>query len=102
MGNLLPTAVDALAEWATGITKNVPVIGNLAICTDSLCTSGCVGINFYCSPKPISKIFFRASCCVFGVLGAHVFNRLSKYTLYMKNVMIGQVTNVTEIAELMS
>lgn len=42
MVNLAPTAVDALAESTTeltsGITKNVPIIGNAAICADNVCT----------------------------------------------------------------
>ena len=52
MINLAPSAVDALAESATkitsGISKNVPIVGNAAICADSICTTGRAGINFYC------------------------------------------------------
>nr|YP_010133684.1 hypothetical protein KYU99_pgp069 [Nitzschia supralitorea]QWM93174.1 hypothetical protein [Nitzschia supralitorea] len=130
MVNLLPTAVDILADSATGITtgitKNVPVIGNAAICTDSLCTAGRAGVNFYCSPNPVAKVFFGASCVCgvmgaassgtalvtsfagipmagwFGAFGARSFNRLGKYTLHMGNVTSGNITNATEIAELMS
>ena len=130
MINLLPTATDVLAESATdittGITKNVPIVGNAAICTDSLYTTGCAGINFYCSPNPVARIFFGTSC-ICGVLGAassgtalvtsfagipagawvgsfgaRAFNRLGKYTLHMGNVTSGNVTNITEIGELMS
>ena len=130
MVNLLPTAADALVESTTGITtgiaKNVPIIGNTAICADSVCTTGRAGINFYCSPNPVAKVFFGASC-VCGVLGAassgtalvtsfvgipvggwvgsfgaRAFNRLGKYTLHMGNVTSGNVTNITEIGELMS
>lgn len=130
MANLLPTAVDVLADSATeittGISKNVPVIGNAAICADSICTTGRAGINFYCSPNPVAKVFFGASC-VCGVLGAassgtalitsfagipmagwagsfgaRAFNRLGKYTLHMGNVTSGNITNVTQISELMS
>jgi hypothetical protein len=127
---LAPTAMDAFAESATeittGISKNVPVIGNAAICADSLCTTGRAGINFYCSPNPVSKVFFGASvvCGIvgagasgtalvtsfagipiagwFGSLGARGFNRLGKYALHMGNVTNGNITNVTEISDLMS
>lgn len=133
MVNLLPTATDALAESArtlvestTSITKNVPAIGNAAICADSLCTTGRAGVNFYCSPNPVSKVFFGASCACgvlgtvssgialftafsgipvagwFGSFGARAFNRLGKYTLHMGNVTNGKITNITEIGELMS
>ena len=73
MINVAPSAVDALAESATeitsGISKNVPIVGNAAICADSLCTTGRAGINFYCSPNPVAKVFFGSSC-VCGVVGA--------------------------------
>jgi hypothetical protein len=118
--------MDHFAESASTITDGVPVLGNAAICVDSLCTTGRAGINFYCSPNPVSKIFFAASCLcgVMGVassgtalatsaaaipvtgwlgsLGARGFNRLGKYTLHMGNVTSGKITNATQIAELMS
>ena len=122
MVNLAPNAFDAFAESATeitsGISKNVPILGNAAICTDSLCTTGRAGINFYCSPNPLAKVFFGASCVCglmgaaasgtalatsfagipvagwLGSMGARGFNRLGKYTLHMENV--------TDIAEFMS
>lgn len=66
MTNLASTNVDALAESATeltsGISKNVPIVGNAAICADSLCITGRASINFYCSPSPVAKAFFAASC----------------------------------------
>jgi len=130
MINLAPSAVDALAESATeitsGITKNVPVIGNAAICADSVCTAGRAGVNFYCSPNPVAKVFFGASCLCgaigaassgtalvtsfagipvagwIGSFGARGFNRLGKYTLQMGNVTAGNITNATDISELMS
>lgn len=130
MVNLLPTAADVLAESATGITtgitKNVPIIGNAAICADSLCTTSRAGINFYCSPNPLSKVFFGASfvCGVLGAassgtalvtsfagipmtawvgsFGARAFNRAGKYSLHMGNVTSGNITNITQISELMS
>lgn len=111
--------------WLRESTKNVPIIGNAAICTDSVCTTGHPGINFYCSPNPVSKAFFGASCLCgvlraassstalvtsfagipvkgwVGSFGARAFNRLGKYTLHMGNLMSGNVTNITQIGELM-
>ena len=96
------------------------------LCVYSLCTTGYAGINFYCSPNPVSKVFFGASlvCGIvgagasgtaaltsfagipiagwFGSLGARGFNRLGKYALHMGNVTNGQITNVTEITNLMN
>lgn len=69
MVNLLPTAADKLAISATRITDNVPVVGNAVLLADSTCTAGRAAINFYCSPNPISKVCFGASC-LFGVAGA--------------------------------
>ena len=130
MINVAPSAVDALAESATeitsGISKNVPIVGNAAICADSLCTTGRAGINFYCSPNPVAKVFFGSSCVCgvvgaassatalvtsfagipvagqLGSFGARGFNRLGKYSLHMGNVTSGNLTNATDIAELMS
>ena len=130
MINLALSAVDAAkastTEITSGISKNVPIIGNAAICADSLCTTGRAGINFYCSPNPVSKVFFGASCMCglmgaassgtalvtsfagipitgwLGSFGARGFNRLGKYTLHMGNVTSGNITNATDIAELMS
>lgn len=123
---LAPTAMDHFAESASTITDSVPVLGNAAICVDSLCTTGRAGINFYCSPNPLSKVFFGASCVCgimgagasgtalvtsfvgipvagwLGSLGARGFNRLGKYSLHMGNVTSGNITNATDIAELMS
>lgn len=120
------TAVDHFAEQASTLTDGVPVLGNAAICVDSLCTTGRAGINFYCYPNPVSKVFFGASCVCglmgavslgtalatsfagipvagwLGSLGARGFNRLGKYTLHMGNVTSGNITNATDIAELMS
>lgn len=126
MINFFSTATDVFAESATCITKNVPIVGNAAICVDSLCTIGRAGINFYCSPNPVAKVLFGASC-VCGVLGAassgtalvtsfagipiggwigsfgaRGFNRLGKYTLHMGNITSGNIPNATEISELMS
>ena len=123
---LAATAVDHFAESASTLTDGVPVLGNAAICVDSLCTTGRAGINFYCSPNPVSKVFFGASCVCglmgatssgtalatsfagipvagwLGSLGARGFNRLGKYTLHMGNVTSGNITNATDIAEFMS
>ena len=130
MINLAPSAVDALAESVTeitlGISKNVPIVGNAAICADSLCTTGRAGLNFYYSSNPIAKVFFGTSC-VCGVIGAassgtalvtsfagipvagwvgsfgaRSFNRVGKYSLHIGNVTSGNITNTTDISELMS
>lgn len=130
MINLDPSAIDDLAESATeitlGIFKNVPIVGNVAICADSVCTTDRTDINFYWSPNPVAKVFFGASvlCGAMGVtslgkalvtsftsiiitrwlvsFGARGFNRLDKYALHMGNVIIGNITNATDSAELMS
>ena len=123
---LAPTAIDNFAESATEISSALPVMGNAAICVDSLCTSGRAAVNFYCSPNLLSKALF-ASSCVCGVMGATTsatalitqysnipvvswlgsfgsrgFNRLGRYTLRMGNVTNGNITNATDIAELMN
>ena len=126
MVNLASTAIDHFAEPAPSIIDGVPVFGNAAICVDSLCTTGRAGINFYCSPNPVAKVFFGASCLCgvigaassgtalvtsfagipvagwVGSFGARGFNRLGKYTLHMGNVTSGKVTNATDIADLMN
>ena len=123
---LAPTAMDHFAESASSLTDGVPVLGNSAVCVDSLCTTGRAGINFYCSPNPLSKVFFGASCVCgamgavssgtalvtsfagipmagwLGAFGARGFNRLGKYTLHMGNVTSGNITNATAISDLMS
>ena len=130
MINSAPSTMDLFAESTTeitnGISTNVPIIGNAALCADSLCTTSRAGVNFYCSPNPLAKAFFGASC-VFGVIGAaasgtalatsvagipiagwlgsfgaRAFNRAGKYTLHMGNVTNGTITNATDIAEFMS
>jgi hypothetical protein len=129
MVSLSPTAVAILAESGlvitSGVSRNVPIIGNVGLCVDSLYTTGRAGINFYCSPSHVAKVFFGASCA-FGVLGATASGEalvtsfvgiplagwiesfgargltgLGKYTLHMGNVTSGKITNITEIAELM-
>ena len=64
MTNLSPSvveALDALAESATemtrGISNNVKIIDNAAICADSICTTSRAGINFYCSSNPVATVF---------------------------------------------
>lgn len=69
MVNLPPLAVDHLAEFTDLIIANSPVVGNVAICSDSLCTTGKAGINFYYLPNPLERTCFATSC-VFGLLGA--------------------------------
>lgn len=80
MINLAPTAYDALADSLTdsvteitsaisSISKNVPIIGNAALCADSISTTCRADINFYGSPSPVAKVFFGASCLC-GLIGA--------------------------------
>ena len=126
MSNLAPTAFDKFVTSTTTVTDTLPVLGNAAICTDCLCTTGRAAVNFYCSPNPVAKIFFGASCVCgamgaassgtalvtsfvgipsaawVGAFGARSFNRLGKYTLHMGNVTNGNITNATAIADLMS
>ena len=130
MINFAPSSVDLFAESATeithGIYTNVPVIGNAALCMDSACTTSRASVNFYCSPSPVAKTFFAISCLCgvigatasgaslatsfagippaawIGSFGARAFNRAGKYTLHMGNVTNSNITNVTEIAELMT
>ncbi len=126
MVNLAPTAVDNLAGSLTRITDQVPLAGNALICADSVCTTGQAGINFYCVANPVSKVFFCASCACgvmgavtartalatsftgipvagwLGSFGARSFNRLGKYRLKMGNATNGNITNATDIAELMN
>lgn len=117
---------DSATEITTGISTNVPIIGNAALCMDSVCTTSRAGVNFYCSPNPLAKTFFAVSCLCgvigatasgtslvtpvagipvagwLGSFGARAFNRAGKYTLHMGNVTNGNITNATDIAELMS
>lgn len=66
MIDLALTAFDNLMESTieitSGISTNAYVIGNAALCADSIYTTSRAGINFYCSPNPISKVFFSPSC----------------------------------------
>ena len=120
------TFAESATRITSGVSTNVPIIGNAALCMDSLCPTGRAGINFYYSPNPVAKVFFGASCCCgvigaaasgtalatsfagipvagwLGSFGARGFNRLGKYTLHMGNVTNGNITNPTSIAELMS
>ena len=125
MAELVTVLVESLTEINSGISKNVPVAGNVAICADSLCTGGLISINFYCAPNPVAKVFFGASCicevietaCLgialiisfmvipiagwissFSVGG---FNRLGKYSLHMGNITNGNITHATDISDLM-
>lgn len=130
MVNLVPTAIDKLAEstseMATGVTTNLPIVGNAALCADSLCTTARAGVNLCCSANYVAKIFFATSCLCgaagattsgialassatgipvgawLGSFGARAFNRAGRYTLQMGNVTNGNVTNSSEIAQLMN
>lgn len=130
MIDLDPSSMDLFADSATEITtsisKNVPIIGNAALCMDSVCTTSRAGANFYYSPNPVAKAFFAVSCLCgvigatasgaslatsvssipvagwLGFFGARAFNRAGKYILHMGNVTSDNITNVTDISELMS
>jgi hypothetical protein len=66
--DFIPTPTTELIESTTRITDNLPIVGNGIILADSLCIPGRAAVNFYCSPKPLSKICFGAGC-LFGVAG---------------------------------
>ena len=124
--DFISASTTELIESTTRITDNVPVVGNGVILADSLYTTGRAAINFYCSPNPLSKVCFGTSCLfgvagaassgtalvtsflgipvtgIVGSFGARVFNRLGKYSLHMGNVTSGNITNATEIADLMN
>lgn len=115
-----------LIEAITEILNSIPTVGNAVICADGTCTAGCAAVNFYTTYNPISKACFAASCVCgtigaaasgtalvsnylgvpalgfLGSVGARTFNTLGKYTLHMGNVTNGQITNVTEITNLMN
>jgi len=103
------------------------VVGNSALCADSIYTSGRAGINFYYCPNPLARVFFAASfvCGTLGVVSsattlltfslgpipimaalgsfsARSFNRLGKYTLQLGHITNGNITTANEIAALMS
>lgn len=113
------TTTDHFIISGSNIMEVFPDACNSALCFDSLYTSGRDTINFYCSPSPFSKVFFCSSF-LFGILtaivsaytgipvvgligtfGATCFNRLGKYTLQMGNITNGNITNATEIGNLM-
>lgn len=134
---MVNAAFDAFADSASelvvkssgilsSVSKNVPIIGNAAICSDCVCTTSRAAMNFYYSPNPVARVFFGASC-VCGVMGAATsgaalvtsfagipvtgwlgsfgargFNRAGKYTLHMGKVTSGKITNPTVIGDLMS
>lgn len=119
--DLAPAALDRFVESAIILIDGVPVLGNTAICVDSLCTTGRASMNFYCSPNPLQKAlsFLWCKLCKWsngavslgtgrlvlsqmGSLGAREFNCLGKYTLHLGNITSGNFTNSTDIAGLMS
>ena len=126
MVSLAPTAMDNFAEAATNlIEETAPGLGNVGVCVDSACTTGRAAINLISSPNPVSKAFFCASIVCgtagtitsgaslighgFGIpflgfagaVSARGLNRLGKYTLTMGNVTSGNVTNVTDLVNVM-
>ena len=66
---LAPSPMNHFVDSASRLIDGVPVFGNTSICVDSLCTRCRSSINFYCSPNPVSKLFFGASCLC-GMMGA--------------------------------
>ena len=123
---LMMESVTRMVESVTRAVDLVPSATNAGICVDSACTAGRAAVNFYGSPNPVSKVCFGASCVCgtigatasgtalvsnylgvpalgfLGSVGARTFNTLGKYTLHMGNVTNGQITNVTEITNLMN
>lgn len=69
MVELFPTQTTILIESTTKVMNGIPILVNTTLAVDSICTTGRASINFYCSPNPVSKVFFGASCLC-GVLGA--------------------------------
>ena len=122
---LAPTKMDEFAESATYLSKStsrltdaLPVVGNAAICIDSVTTTGRAAINFCSSPNTVARVFFGTSCLC-GVLGAassgtalatlylgvpvggwigsisaRGFNRLGRYTLKMGKVTSTNAINI--------
>jgi len=127
---LAPSAVDTLAKSATTLvdstSESIPIFGNAALCADSLCTTARSGVSLYCTPSPLAKVFFCASCVcgivgatssgialgtsvlgipaagVLGTLTARGFNRAGKFAMHMGNVTSGNITDATQITELIS
>jgi len=110
-------------EISLGVLTGV-IVGQSAICADSIYTTGRAGINFYYSPNPIARIFFATSfvCGTIGAVSAATglvplvggiptlaivssfsarsFNRIGKYSLQMGhisngNISNGSITNIT-------
>lgn len=72
--------MDHFADLALKLTDGVPILGITTICVNSLYAKGWAGINFYCSPNPVSKVFFGASCLC-GMMGA-VLSGIALATLF--------------------
>lgn len=124
MIDLGPTPVTTLVDKVSSVVDTMPTLGNAALLSDSVCTTGRAALNFYCSPNLPSKVCFGVSCACgiagavssgtalatstlgipttsfLGNFGARAFNRLGKYTLHLGNITSGNITNVTEIANL--
>lgn len=123
-------SADTLAKSATTLvdatTENIPTLGNAALCADSICTAGRSGLCLYWTPNPVAKAFFGASCVcgivgatssgialgsaflgipaagALGTLSARGFNRLGKLAMHMGQASSGNITDATQIAELIS
>ncbi|MEL6164944.1 MAG: hypothetical protein AAFR37_14720 [Cyanobacteria bacterium J06628_3] len=123
---LIKSSTKVTDMVGTSILPTIPVVGNVALMSDSGCTAGRAALNFYYSPNPLSKVFFGVNCAcgvvgaissgtcivtsymgipVTGLVGAfesRAFNRLGKYSLHLGNLTSGTLTNATEFAEFIS
>lgn len=112
-------------DLGVAVAEKVPIVGNALMCGDSLYLAGRAGINFYCCPNILAKVCFGASCLcgtagalasgtaaltgflgiptvgLVGTVGGRTFNNLGKYALKLGNVTNGNITNITEIYNLM-
>ncbi len=120
-----PTPFNNFLDKASGILADVPTVGNSVILADSACTTGRAAMNFCCANNLVARTCFGASCVfgaagtvasgtalaggtfgipvvgAVGALGARAFNRLGKYSLHVGNITNGNITNATEIANLL-
>ena len=116
---------DKIAQLADQLPGLGSTLGNTAIFADSTSTTCRAAINCCAAPNIVAKSFFAASfacglvgaassgsaiassfiglpkIALVGAASARAFNRAGKYALYMGNVTNGNITNVTEIANLM-
>ena len=123
--DMTPTPFNNLMNTANEVLSEVPTVSNSIILADSLCTTGRAAMNFCCANNFVARTCFAASCLcgtagtltsgtallgstfgmpiagAAGAFGARAFNRLGKYSLRIGNVTNGNITNATEIANLL-